>query len=146
MKRTIQNGDSIKVEYTGTFANGEVFDSSAGREPLEFTVGKGEVIPGFERAVVDMEVQEEKTFTLKADDAYGSVRKEMMLEVPRHQMPATPEPEAGMELVMKAPDGNQTSARIIKVDQGIVTIDVNHPLAGKELTFKIKVVAVTPAG
>tara|TARA_Y100000310_G_scaffold338405_1_gene427970 strand:- start:2265 stop:2759 length:495 start_codon:yes stop_codon:yes gene_type:complete len=139
---TIKKGDKVKVEYTGKFSDGEVFDKSEGRGPLKFEVGAGQVVPGFDKNIEGMEKDGEKTFTLKPEEAYGEIRAEMVQEVPREKLPADPEPEVGMMLVMKAPTGQQIPAKITKVEDGKVTIDINHPLAGKELTFTVKVVGI----
>ena len=138
----IKLGDHVSIEYTGTLSDGQVFDSSVGKDPIEFNVGEGQVIPGFEQAVVGMEQGQEKTFTIEADQAYGPVRQEMILLVPREKMPPSPEPTVGMQMGLRTQEGNTLPARITKVENGIVTIDVNHPLAGQDLTFKIKVVKV----
>ena len=138
----VKKGDKVKVEYTGKFKDGEVFDKSEGRGPLCFEVGVGQVVPGFDKEIAGMEKDQEKTFTLKPEEAYGEIRAEMFQEVPRDKLPEKPEPEVGMTLVMKAPTGQQIPAKITKIEEGKVTIDVNHPLAGKELTFTVKVVGI----
>lgn len=142
MKTTVTKGDTVSLEYTGTLADGQVFDSSEGREPLKFEVGSGQVIPGFDKAVQGMKLNGEKTFTIKAADAYGPVRPEMVIQAPQAKLPAQPEPEVGMILVLQGPEGEKLPAKIIKLENGMVTIDANHPLAGKNLTFKVKVVAI----
>ncbi len=142
MKTIVAKGDTVGVEYTGTLSDGKVFDSSQGRDPLEFEVGSGQVIPGFDLAIEGMKLNEEKAFTLKSEEAYGPVRKEMVLQAPRDKLPAQPEPKPGMMLVLHSPEGNKLPARIMKVEDGMVTIDANHPLAGKDLTFKVKVVKI----
>jgi peptidylprolyl isomerase len=138
----VKKGDKVKVEYTGKLEDGSVFDSSEGKEPLQFEVGAQQVIPGFEKAVEGMKKDEEKEFTLKSEEAYGPVRPEMVQEVPRDKLPEQPEPAVGMMLMMQAPTGQQIPAKITKVEDGKVTIDVNHPLAGKDLVFKVKVVGI----
>lgn len=138
----VKKGDKVKVEYTGKFSDGEVFDTSAGRAPLSFEAGAGQVVPGFDKNIVGMDLNKEKTFTISPEDAYGEVRAELIHEVPRDKLPPKPEPQVGMMLVMKAPTGQQIPARITKVHDGKVTIDINHPLAGKELTFTVKVVGI----
>ena len=138
----VKKGDKGKVEYTGKLEDGSVFDSSEGKEPLQFEVGAQQVIPGFEKAVEGMKKDEEKEFTLKSEEAYGPVRPEMVQEVPRDKLPEQPEPAVGMMLMMQAPTGQQIPAKITKVEDGKVTIDVNHPLAGKDLVFKVKVVGI----
>ena len=142
MTDTIKKGDKVKVAYTGKLEDGNVFDSSEDRAPLSFEVGANQVIPGFDKAVEGMKKDEEKTFTLSVDEAYGPVKEELVQEFPRDKLPEKPEPKEGMMLVMQAPNGQQVPAKIAKVDGDIVVIDINHPLAGKELTFDIKVVGV----
>jgi len=142
MADKIKKGDKVKISYTGKLEDGKVFDSSEGRAPLEFEAGAGKVIPGFDKAVDGMELNEEKTFTVKSEEAYGPVRKELVQEFPRDKLPEKPEPEVGMMLALQGPDGRQIPAKITKVEGDKVTIDINHPLAGKDLTFEIKVVGV----
>lgn len=138
----IKNGDKVKVEYTGKLKDGTVFDTSKGRTPLCFEVGAKQVIPGFDKAVEGMKKDEEKTFTLSVEESYGPAKAELVQEIPRDKLPEKLEPQAGMMLMMKAPTGQQIPARITNVADGKVTIDINHPLAGKKLTFEIKVVGV----
>jgi peptidylprolyl isomerase len=138
----IKKGDKVKVEYTGKLKDGSVFDTSEGKDPLSFEIGAKQVIPGFEKEIESMQVGEEKTFSLSVEDGYGPVRAELQQEVPIDKLPPEPEPKEGMMLLMKAPTGQQIPAKIIKVADGKVTIDLNHPLAGKELTFTVKVAGV----
>jgi peptidylprolyl isomerase len=138
----IKKGDKVKVEYTGKLADGKVFDTSKGRDPLSFEMGAKQIIPGFEKNVEGMKVGEEKTFTLSVEESYGPVKKELVQEIPRDKLPKEQEPQEGMMLMMKAPTGQQIPARIVKVAEDKVTLDLNHPLAGKELTFEVKVVGV----
>ena len=139
----VVKGNLVKIEYTGKLADGTVFDASQNHgRPLEFEVGSGMVIKGFDQAVEGMELNEEKTVIIPAEDAYGEARPEMMQEVPRDKLPKEPEPKEGMMLAIGTPDGRQIPAKITKVDEDKVTIDLNHPLAGKELTFEIKVVGI----
>ena len=142
MTETIKKGDTVKVEYTGKLEDGSVFDTSDGKAPLAFEVGSKQVIPGFEKEVEGMNVGEEKTFTIKSDEAYGPVQAEMTQEVPRDKLPSEPAPQEGMMLVMQAPNGQQIPAKIVSVSDDKVKIDLNHPLAGKDLTFTVKVVGV----
>lgn len=139
---TVKDGDRVKVEYTGKLKDGTIFDSSKGREPLSFKVGANMVIPGFEKAVNGLKLNQEKTFTIPCNEAYGPIRPELKMEIPRNKLPKDPEPKPGMMLVMKAPDGHQVPAKIAKVDGEKVIIDVNHPLAGQDLTFEIKIVGI----
>ncbi|RLE45883.1 peptidylprolyl isomerase [Candidatus Woesearchaeota archaeon] len=140
---SIKKGDKIKVEYTGTLEDGTVFDSSEKQgKPLEFEVGSGQVIKGFDDAVIGMEKGETKQITLSSDQAYGEHRPELIKKVPRDQLPKGQEPKAGMFLMMRLPDGVQLPAKITEVSDKDVTIDLNHPLAGKSLNFKIRVVDI----
>ncbi|MBU2589824.1 MAG: peptidylprolyl isomerase [Nanoarchaeota archaeon] len=136
----VKKGDKVKVDYTGKLKDGTVFDSSEGKEPLEFEVGSGMIIKGFDDAVMGMEKGEEKEITLKPEEAYGNVNPQLMKKVPRDQLPKEPEPKVGMMLALGTPDGQQIPARIAEVSDTEVTIDINHPLAGKTLIFKVKVV------
>ncbi|MBI2669323.1 peptidylprolyl isomerase [Candidatus Woesearchaeota archaeon] len=138
----IHNGDTVTLHYTGTLADGATFDSSAGREPLQFTVGSGQVIEGFDKAVQGMQQGQKKTFTIPADEAYGQPRPEQIQAVPRNKFPAKPEPQVGLQLVMQS-QGQQIPARIVKVDADSITLDLNHPLAGKDLTFAIEIIEIT---
>lgn len=139
MAHKVQKGDHVTVEYTGTLEDGTEFDSSKNHGPLEFHAGEGQMIKGFDDAVMDMEVGQEKTVTMKPEDAYGQPDKRLIHKVPKDTLPKGPEPKADMMLTVNLPDGNQIPARIIEVTENEVTLDLNHPLAGKTLTFKIKV-------
>lgn len=138
----MKNGSKVKVHYTGTLDDGTVFDSSEQREPLEFTVGEGQVIRGFEDAVRDMSLNDEKTVTIKPQEAYGIRSKDLVMEIPRDKFPAEVNIEVGGRLVLKSPEGQNVPAVVSEVKKDIIVIDLNHPLAGKDLTFKIKVVGV----
>lgn len=137
---TIKKGDKIKVEYTGTLDDGTVFDTSEGKQPIEFEVGKGMVIPGFDNAVVGMKKEEEKEVKLEAKDAYGERNDQLLKKVPKEQLPKGPEPKVGMMVGLSTPQGQQIPAKITEVTDKEITIDLNHPLSGKTLNFKIKVV------
>ena len=141
----IKKGDKVKVDYTGTLEDGTVFDSTTHGDhthPLEFEVGSGQLIKGFDEAVVGMEKDEEKEITLKPSEAYGEPNPSMVKEVPRDQLPKDPEPKEGMGLILNGPNGMQLPAKIVEVSPDKVKIDLNHPLAGKTLKFKIKVVEI----
>ena len=139
----VKKGDKVKVEYTGTFENGEVFDASEKHgQPLEFEVGAGQMIKGFDEAVVGMAKDEEKEITLKPEDAYGDPKDEMIQKVPKDKLPKEQEPAVGMTIGVGFGDGRQMPATITEVTDTEVTIDMNHPLAGKTLTFKLKVVEI----
>ena len=130
-------GDTVRVHYTGTLTDGTEFDSSAGREPLEFTLGSGQVIPGFDAGVTGMEPGETKTVMILADDAYGPRRPEMMLEVSPDQFPDEMEPEVGQQLQLSQPDGQAVVVTVTEVSDDSVTLDANHPLAGEDLRFEL---------
>ena len=131
-----ENGKAVKIHYKGTLKDGSVFDSSEGRDPLQFVIGAKMVIPGFDNAVNGMEKGETKTVTLPVEEAYGAINADLMKEVPRDQLPKEPEPQVGMQLMMQTPQG-AFPVKIAKVADDKVTLDLNHPLAGKELTFEI---------
>jgi peptidylprolyl isomerase len=137
-----KQGDRVKVHYTGSLADGTVFDSSQGRDPLEFVVGQHQVIAGFEDAVEGMNVGESTETTIPADQAYGQRRDDLMLTVPRAQMPPNMEPQVGMQLQLRQPNGRPAIARITAVTDDAVTLDVNHPLAGQDLSFTIELVEI----
>lgn len=139
---TIKNGDTVKVHYTGTLKDGEVFDSSLSREPLEFTLGTGQLIPGFEAAVIGLKVGDTTTTNIPSAEAYGEHNPQMEITVPKEQLPPDMEPAAGMQLSLNQPDGQVIPVVITKVEGDDVTIDANHPLAGQDLTFNIEVVEI----
>jgi FKBP-type peptidyl-prolyl cis-trans isomerase 2 len=140
----VKKGDNIKVEYTGTFEDGEVFDSSEKHgKSLEFEVGAGQMIKGFDEAVIGMEKDEKKEIKLQPTDAYGETKPELVQSFPKEQFPAEHEPTVGMMLMLNAPDGMQIPARITEVKDKEVTIDMNHPLAGRTLNFTLKVVDIS---
>ena len=139
----VKKGDKVKVEYTGMLEDGTVFDSSDKYEaPFEFTVGSGQVIQGFDNAVVGMEQGEEKEFTLPPDKAYGSYNPELVKDMPKTSFPENKDINPGMIFVMNTKDGKQIPFRIAKVTDEMVTIDLNPPLAGKTLKFKIKILEI----
>jgi len=129
-------GDLVRVHYQGTLADGTVFDSSEGREPLEFTLGKGMVIPGFESAIMGMEVGSSVVRTIPVDEAYGPIREEMVINIPKDQFPADMPLELGQELQLQGPDGVLV-AQIVGLEEDGIMLDANHPLAGEDLTFSI---------
>jgi len=138
---TVEKGHKIKVEYTGSFESGEVFDSSEKHgQPLEFIAGAGMVVTGFDAAVIGMKANEEKEVTLKPEEAYGPRNEKAIQKVPKDKFPA--EAKEGMMIGVPLPNGQQIPAKIEKIDEKSVTIDMNHPMAGKTLVFKIKVVEV----
>lgn len=137
-----KDGDSVKIHYTGTLDDGTVFDSSQGREPLEFVIGSGMVIPGFEKAAVGMETGDSKKFTITSDEAYGQRNDELIYVVDRSELPDNIDPEPGMALEAQGPDGQPFRLNVTAVEDTKVTLDANHPLAGMDLTFEIELVEV----
>ena len=139
--RRAQPGDTVSVHYTGTLTDGSVFDSSRGRDPLEFTVGAGRVIPGFDAAVTGMAVGEEKTVVIPADQAYGPHRSELMVEIDRVQLPTDLKPAIGQQLELSR-GGQLFVVTVRDVSDASVLLDGNHPLAGEDLTFALELVGV----
>jgi peptidylprolyl isomerase len=140
-----KQGDTVKVHYTGKFDSGEVFDSSQGREPVQFTIGKGEVIPGFENAVVGMEAGDEKTIHIPSDQAYGERIEELVQDIPRDTFAEDMELKTGQGLQIRTKDGKAMLVVIKAISDDAVTLDGNHPLAGKDLNFDIKLVEILQA-
>ena len=137
----IADGKTVRIHYTGTLNDGTQFDSSAGRDPLEFETGSGMVIPGFDSAVRDMLVGTKKTVTIPAAEAYGEAREEMIGDLPKDRFPPEMELTLGMQLQMMGPQGPLTI--IVKaITDEFVTIDANHPMAGKDLTFELELVEI----
>lgn len=139
---TAKKNDTVKVHYKGTLSTGEIFDTSEGREPLEFTVGAGQMIPGFDKGVEGMAVEETKTINIPCAEAYGEVKQEMIQEVPKNQLPPEIKPEVGMQLMSQTPEGHQIPLVVTEVKDESITVDANHPLAGKDLTFEITMVSI----
>lgn len=141
----LKSGDTVAIHYTGTLLDGSTFDSSEGREPLEFEVGSGMIIPGLDSAMPGMEVGEKKIVKIACADAYGPLNPEMRQAVPREGIPADIPLEVGTQLQMQTPDGQAMPVMVVEVNEATVTLDANHPLAGKDLQFDIEVVSITPA-
>jgi len=137
-----QNGDTVKVHYTGKLDNGTVFDSSTDREPLEFKLGNDQLIPGFENAVLGMNAGESKTVKIVAAEAYGPHRQEMVLVVNRDEFPDDIDPKVGEQLRMQDPNGQEFRVRVTDTSEETVTLDGNHPLAGEDLTFDLQLVEI----
>jgi len=137
-----KKGDAVKIHYKGTLEDGTVFDSSEGHEPLGFKIGTGEVIVGFEEAVTGMRIGEKKNVTIPPDKAYGQPNEEMIIQAPRTQVPADLNPEVGQKLEMGGPNGELIAVRVVELTEEFITLDANPPLAGKELTFDIELVAI----
>jgi peptidylprolyl isomerase len=134
--------DTVKVHYTGKLNDGTVFDSSIEREPLQFTLGEGQVIPGFENAVLGMTAGESKTITIAADQAYGPRRDDLILAVGRDQFPTDITPEVGQQLQVRQTNGDVALVTVAEVGEAAVKLDANHPLAGHDLTFDIQLVEI----
>jgi FKBP-type peptidyl-prolyl cis-trans isomerase 2 len=139
----VKSGDTVKIHYTGKLGSGVVFDTSIEREPLEFTTGQGQVIPGFENAVMGMEIGQSKTFTVPFNEAYGPHNPELVMAVEKAKMPDDLNPHIGQHLQARQDDGRVINFIVSNVTENEVTLDGNHPLAGQDLTFDIELVAVS---
>ena len=139
----VENGLFVSVHYTGTLENGKVFDSSEGRQPLEFQVGAGQLVSGFEKAVMGMAVNEKKEFTLSPEEAYGPRDENQIHLFPVSDIPADMEPQVGQTIALSTPEGQNIPAVITAIDDENLTFDLNHPLAGQSLTFAIEVVGIS---
>ncbi len=138
----VKSGDTIKVHYHGKLTSGETFDSSAGREPLEFEVGSGMVIKGFDDGVTGMTVGEKKTINIPFNEAYGPKNPEMVIEMPKDRFPKDMEIEVGMPLGMSDQSGQQFQVTIVEIKEDVVMLDANHPLAGQDLVFDLELVEI----
>jgi peptidylprolyl isomerase len=139
----VESGHFVSVHYKGTLQNGEVFDTSEGRHPLEVEMGAGQIISGFEEALMGMSLNEKKVFTLDPVDAYGQKDESLTHSFPRADVPAEINPEVGQTVALSSPEGRQVPAMITEVDDEKVVVDLNHPLAGQTLTFDIEVVGIS---
>ncbi len=139
--KVAKNGDTVQLNYVGKLADGSVFDSSEGREPLQFTLGQGQIIPGFEKAVLGMKVGEKKTVTIPMDQAYGPHRDDLVIQVARKQLPSGANPQVGKQLPMVS-NNRLVMVTVLKIEGDTITIDANSPLAGKDLTFEIELVSI----
>ncbi|PKL91083.1 MAG: peptidylprolyl isomerase [Candidatus Goldiibacteriota bacterium HGW-Goldbacteria-1] len=137
-----KNGDKVKVHYKGSLKDGKVFDSSEGKEPLEFTIGTGQVIPGFENGVLGLSAGEKKTIVIPCAQAYGEYSDEAVFSIGKENLPEGMEPKAGQELQMVSPEGQVFQVIIMEVSGNEVKLDANHPLAGKDLTFELELVKI----
>lgn len=137
-----EEGNTVKVHYTGTLKNGEVFDSSKDKEPLEFTLGEGQLIPGFEKAVIGLNVGDTTTVNIPSAEAYGDSREDLIIAVPKDQLPTEIEPQIGMQLQVNQENGQPVPVRIADITETELKLDANHPLAGEDLTFDIELVNV----
>jgi len=140
--QTVKNGDTVRVHYHGRLTNGNTFDSSEGREPLEFQVGAGMVIKGFDNGVLEMKVGDKKTVQIPVDQAYGPKNEELIMDFPKANIPADLNPEVGMDLQMSNPQGQVFPVKVAAVGTEFITLDANHPLAGEELVFDIELVEI----
>lgn len=138
----VTGNETVKVHYTGKLDNGQIFDSSLEREPLEITLGLGQLIPGFEKGLVDMKVNEKKTITIPKEEAYGDIQKELFQEVPREHLPQDIAPEVGMGLMTQNQDGSERQLRVAEVHENHIIVDANHPLAGQNLTFDLELLEI----
>lgn len=139
----VQNGNYVSVEYTGKLENGQVFDSSIGRQPLEVHMGAGQMIAGFEAQLMGMSLNERKVFTLSPEEAYGPHNDDLMQTISREEVPEGMKVETGMIVGLVTPDGQRVPARVVALDDRELTLDFNHPLAGEKLTFEIEVVGIS---
>jgi len=139
-------GDTVRVNYTGRLDDGTVFDSSLRSGPLEFTIGDGQLIPGFENAVIGMTPGETKTQRVPVDEAYGPHADFLVIEVDRRRVPPELDPKVGDRLQLQHPDGRVTPVLVTEVTDSSITLDANHPLAGKDLTFDIELLEIIEAG
>ena len=137
-----KSGDTVKIHYTGTLDDGTEFDSSAGRDPLEFELGSGQVIPGFDNAVEGMAVGDKKSVRIEAADAYGERHEQLIQQVPKSALPEELEPVEGMALQSETPDGQTMMFMVTAVSEEEITVDANHPLAGQALSFDIELVSI----
>ena len=139
----VKENNTVKVHYTGKLADGQVFDTSEGKEPLAFTLGQGSLIPGFEKGLIDMKLNEKKTINIAKDDAYGDPREDLIIEVPKSELPQEMTPEVGMGLVSRTPEGQEMNLMVVEVREETVVLDGNHPLAGRDLIFDLEVVEIS---
>ncbi len=139
-----KNGDTVKIHYTGKLQDGTLFDTSKDREPLQFTIGKSRIIAGFEQAVIGMNTGESKTVTIPVDQAYGAHKPEMVVTVDKKELPAGLNPVLGQQLQVSQDENNSIVVSVTNITETHVTLDANHPLAGKDLVFDINLVEILP--
>jgi len=137
-----KNGDTVKIHYTGRLKDGTVFDSSLDREPLQFTIGEKKIIQGVEKGVIGMEPEESKIIEVNANEAYGPYRDDMVLDIPKNQFPPDISPEVGQQLELHQTDDQSIVVTVTKVSDISVTLDANHPLAGKDLIFDVRLIEI----
>jgi FKBP-type peptidyl-prolyl cis-trans isomerase 2 len=141
-----KEGDVVKVHYTGKLKDESVFDSSQNSDPLEVTLGTGQVIPGFEKAVVGMDVGDSKTVEIAAEDAYGSYRDELVVEIDKERIPEDLTVEVGQQLVLRQAEGPPIRVKVKNMTEQSVTLDANHPLAGQDLIFEVQLIKIVSSG
>lgn len=140
-----KSGDTVRINYTGKLTDGTQFDSSEGREPLEFQVGSGQIISGLDREVEGMKIGDKQTVTVSAEEAYGPHDPAKVQQVPRTALPPELEPQEGMQLQAQTPQGGQVTLIVTTVGEQEITVDANHPLAGKDLVFEIEMIEILKA-
>ncbi|MGE7777057.1 FKBP-type peptidyl-prolyl cis-trans isomerase [Chitinophaga sp. NPDC101104] len=138
----VKTGDTVRVHYHGRLQNGQTFDSSEGRDPLEFKVGSGMVIKGFDNGVLDMKPGDKRTLNIPVDEAYGAKSPELIMEFPKANIPADLNPQVGMDLQMSNPQGQVFPVKVVAITEEFITLDANHPLAGEPLVFDIELVEI----
>ncbi|WP_171131629.1 MULTISPECIES: peptidylprolyl isomerase [unclassified Ruegeria] len=139
---TIKKGDTVRIHYTGTLLDGKVFDSSEGRDPLEFAVGSRQIIPGLDTALPGMEIGEKKRVEVPCAEAYGPINPAMRQQIPREGIPDDIPLEPGTQLQIQTPDGQALPVTVMEADEATVTLDANHALAGQDLIFDIEIVSI----
>jgi len=137
-----QIGDTVKINFTGKLEDGSVFGSTTDREPLEFKLGEGQILPGVEKGIEGMNVGESKTIKVPPEQAYGQHREELVEEVGRDQFPKDVEPQVGQRFKVPQSNGQTMVVRVVNVSESMVTLDANHPLAGKDLTFELELLGI----
>ncbi len=143
--KTVEKGHYVKLHYTGRLENGEIFDSSEGKTPFEFRVGANQVIPGFEKAIIGMKINEKKTFTVEPEEAYGERDERLKQSFLRSELPMNFQPSVGEILALQTEDGTRLHAIVTEVTPHQITIDLNHPLAGQRLTFEVEILEINDA-
>lgn len=138
----VTGNETVKIHYTGKLENGQIFDSSLDRDPLEFTLGEGSIIPGLEKGLQQMKVNQKKTIQIPKEEAYGEVQKALFQKIPNEELPSEIKPEVGMGLMAQNPDGSERPLRISEVKDGFIVVDANHPLAGRDLTFELELLEI----
>ena len=138
----VKEDDKVVVHYTGKLSNGQIFDSSVDREPLEVKLGQGSLIPGFEKGLLDMAPSDKKTIVIAKEEAYGEKQKELFQTVPKSELPEDMEPKVDMALMATNADGSERQLRVAEVNENDIVVDANHPLAGEDLTFELELVEI----